>query len=77
MNELVVPFLTDDPMFTLGVEFGMLYSELVRSGERVVRGYYHRENQEQITLLANRLGWRLVEMTPHDEFWFFLVLEAP
>ncbi len=70
---LVTPFLTDDPMFAAGVEFGMLYCEL-RSGKEVVHGYYQRENQDRILLAASRLGYRVVKMRTFDEDWFLLRL---
>jgi hypothetical protein len=52
---LVLPFLTDDPEFAKGVEVGMLYERMKH--EDAVEGDFLLANQEQILLLANRLGW--------------------
>ena len=71
---LVVPFLTDNVQFAYGVEFGMLYAEM-RSGTDVVQGYHSRAIQEQVTLTANRLGWRVAEMRNHDRDNFWIRLE--
>jgi hypothetical protein len=70
---LVCPFLTDDPMFAYGVEFGMLFARMKR--ERRIKDYFCRANQEQILLLANRLGWKIKKIEPWDKFWFRLVME--
>ena len=52
--DLVCPFLTDDPVFAYGVEFGLLYAR-VQSGEDEICDYFCRENQDRILLLASRL----------------------
>ena len=67
---LVCPFLTDDPIYAFGVELGMLFSEMEEKTE--IKNYFCLENQEQILLLANRLGWTVREMKIHDEYWFWL-----
>ncbi len=72
-NTLVVPFLTDDPLFARGVEFGMLYAEMKNTDR--VEDYFTLDNQEQILLLANRLDWHVVEMKQYDNHWFTLVME--
>lgn len=79
MNTLVCPFLTDDPTYAYGVEFGMLFCEMSR--KRKIRGYYCRRNQEQILLLANRLGWEVKAINhrndqgqPWEKDWFWLVM---
>ena len=54
--KLIVPFLTDDPAFARGVEFGMLYDRMLHSQSEIT-GLYHVDNQEQITLLVNRDTW--------------------
>jgi hypothetical protein len=71
---LVCPFLTDDPMFAFGVEFGMLYAQM-QSGVSDIRDYFCIQNQEQILLLANRLGWRVQEMRSWGADWFWCVME--
>lgn len=59
-NTLVCPFLDGNPVFANGVEFGMLYSRMKEESE--IDGYFHTVNQEQITLLANRLGWQILKL---------------
>jgi hypothetical protein len=71
---LVCPFLTDDPMFAFGVEFGLLYAKM-QSEVVEIKDYFCLENQEQIFLLANRLGWRIQEIRPWGTDWFWCVLE--
>ncbi len=67
---LVCPFLTDDPMFAYGVEFGLLYARM-NGGEDHIEEYFCRQNQERILLLANRLGWsvRAIQSSGRDWFW--------
>jgi hypothetical protein len=71
---LVCPFLTDDPAFARGVEFGLLYAQML-AGQEDIQDYFQRENQEQVLLLASRLGWQVVEMRPHDRCWFWCHLK--
>jgi hypothetical protein len=72
--DLVCPFLTDDPMFAYGVEFGMLYARMQsESGE--IKDYFCRQNQERILLLANRLGWKVQRIKARDKDWFFCEME--
>ena len=75
-HTLVCPFLNDDPAFAYGVEFGLLFARM-GSGEGEVFGYFCIENQEQILLLASRLGWDVVEMkpwqvAPDQTFWLHI-----
>jgi hypothetical protein len=70
---LVVPFLDDNPVYAYGVEFGLLYAEM-RQKPAVIKNYFLRPNQEQILLLANRMGYLVVSMKPWDNSWFFLHL---
>ena len=70
---LVMPFLTDDEKFANGVEFGMLYMEMQHK-PLVIRNYFHRANQEQILLLANRTSYSVEFMKPWDVNWFYLYL---
>lgn len=68
-NELVVPFLNDVPLFAYGVEIGLLYAQM-RDRESIIdeiTGYFCTENQEQITLMANRLNWQIEQMEQWDE----------
>jgi hypothetical protein len=71
---LVTPFLTDDPTFAYGVEFGMLYATLSRPETREIQDYFCRENQDRILVLAGRLGFDVVTMRRWDEDWFLLRL---
>lgn len=64
---LICPFLDDDPKFARGVKFGMLYARMRNGEECTIKGYFTTDNQEQITLLCNRTGWRIVEMKPWDD----------
>lgn len=57
---LVLPFLTDDPQFAYGVEVGRLYERMKAEDE--INGVFLTANQEQITLMVNRLGWVIDEM---------------
>jgi hypothetical protein len=74
-HTLVMPFLNGEEAYALGVEFGMLYSRMKSDDE--VKDYFCRENQDQILLAASRLGWRVVEMKPHDDDWFWLHMVRP
>ncbi len=70
--DLVMPFLTDDPAFAHGVEFGLLYARMTRGEEDRISDYFLIDNEEQITLCANRLGWRVVEIRHGEcEGWFW------
>ena len=71
---LVCPFLTDDPMFAYGVEFGLLRARMQGEGERI-EDYFTRENQERILLLANRLGWSVRAIKPWGSGWFWCEME--
>ncbi len=68
-HSLVCPFLTDDPMFAAGVEFGMLFTRMSETSEPI-QDYFLRENQDRILLLANRLGWTVDDICKTDRFWF-------
>jgi hypothetical protein len=72
-HDLVCPFLTEDPMFAAGVEFGMLFARL-RNDEEPLTDIFLRENQDRILLLANRLGWTVEAIKKVDRFWFSCVL---
>lgn len=70
---LVCPFLTDEPEFALGVEFGFLFMRMKRA--KRIKDYFCLANQEQILLLANRLGWKVKKIKPWGKDWFWCVLE--
>jgi hypothetical protein len=73
-HTLVCPFLNDDPVFAYGVEFGMLYARM--NGESPeIADYFCLENQEQILLLASRLGWHIRETEQYGRDWFWCVME--
>jgi hypothetical protein len=78
----VVPFLDNDPKFAYGVEIGMLYAEM-RDAEpgAVIDGLRLRANQEQILLMANRLGWEVLELGgcvgKANRDWFSVKMRKP
>lgn len=73
-NTLVCPFLTEDPVFAYGVEFGMLFARM-RAAEDPIEDFFCRENQDRILLLAGRLGWHVVRLKPWDRDWFWVSLQ--
>ncbi len=68
------PFLTDDPLFAYGVEFGLLYARM-QNGEDRIGEYFCRQNQDRILLLANRLGWSVLAMKSWGRDWFWCEME--
>lgn len=65
---LVVPFLTDNFEFARGVGFGMFYEQLkAASATGVFETTAIIQNQEQILLTVNRLGWEVEEL---DSEWY-------
>lgn len=76
-HSLVCPFLTDDPAFAAGVEFGLLYARMRDGGDGVIADFYQRENQDRILLLVSRLGWRATKVEPRDRCWFWCEMENP
>jgi hypothetical protein len=68
---LVAPFLTDDPLFAYGVEYGLLFARMREEGSTEIGDFFCRQNQERILLLANRLGWHVAEMKPTSKDWFW------
>lgn len=69
---LVFPFLTDNEDFCLGVEIGMLYEQMKNSDDpRDFDGTYHVKNQDQIFLMANRLGWKVDKFGEPENEWFY------
>lgn len=73
-NTLICPFLNPEPVYAYGVEFGMLYVRM-RDSDEPVADYFTRENQDQILLLASRLGWSVEEMRPWGKDWFWCKME--
>lgn len=73
-HTLVCPFLTDNPEFARGVEFGLLYARM-RDSDEPVADYFFLSNQDQVLLLASRLGWSVVEMEVEPSGWLWCVLE--
>jgi hypothetical protein len=73
--DLVCPFLDHDPRFAYGVEFGMLFARMRDGDEGEIAGYYCMANQDQILLLASRLGWSVDELRPWGRDWFWCRLE--
>lgn len=71
---LICPFLTENPVYAFGVEFGMLYARM-HTDESVIEDYFCRENQDQILLLASRLRWRVASMKTWGRDWVRLRLE--
>lgn len=71
---LVCPFLTDDPMFACGVEFGLLYARMRGEVDRI-EDYCCRENEDRILLLADRLGWMVRSVKTWDKGWFWCEME--
>jgi hypothetical protein len=69
-HTLVCPFLNDDPTFAYGVEVGLLFSRMQTRARRI-RDYFCRRNQDQILLLAARLGWTVKRMKPWGNDWFW------
>jgi hypothetical protein len=73
---LLCPFLNDSPDYAHGVELGLLWARL-RGEEEVIEDYVTLANQEQVTLAANRLGWRVALMRRGPKGWFWVRLERP
>lgn len=65
--ECVVPFLSDSPEFCAGVEIGMLYRDLSLRPRRL-EGTFRVSNDEQILLLARRMGYD-AEITALGDGW--------
>jgi hypothetical protein len=70
-----VSFLTDEPLFAYGVEIGLLYARMKHRHADIIEDYFCRWNQDQITLMASRLSWQVVEMSRHSKHWLWIRLE--
>jgi hypothetical protein len=71
---LVCPFLTDDPAYACGVEFGMLYVRM-RDSDEPIGQYFTIQNQDQILLAASRLRWAVKELRRWGKDWFWCRME--
>lgn len=61
----VVPFLSEKNIqWVLGFEVGLLYA-LMQTGAYEIEGMYHRDNEEQLFVIASNLGYS-VEWSPVD-----------
>jgi len=65
--ELIVPFLNGGEDFALGFEMGRLYSKLCVETEEFSESY-HRKNDEQVLVMAARLGWHCEWVPAHGEW---------
>lgn len=75
---LLCPFLDDSNSYTCGFEFGQFWETMKRlKSGRVMRNLFHVENQEQITLAANRMRWRVLKMEPVKETpgWVYIEVQ--
>lgn len=66
----VCPFLDECPAYAHGVELGMLFSRMQR--RKIIAGIFTRSNQDQILLLASRLGWTVVKMKTWRRDWVWI-----
>lgn len=71
----VIPFLTDDAAFVYGFEAGVLYQRM-RNGEDHITGAFHALNEEQLLVIAGRMGYRVVRQR-QDDSWIALGFLAP
>ncbi len=82
MPETFIPFMVDElsgvdaSSFVLGFELGCFYREVMFriSGDRIVKTL-HRANDERFNLLANKLGWQLVNRVNLDNTWMECIFE--
>ena len=67
---LALPFLNHDPVFAHGVEVGILWERMKH--EDAIADIFLLDNQEQILLMANRLGWVVDETKVREDApgWF-------
>lgn len=80
---LVLPFDSDDPEFTRGVEVGIIYAAmryLPPEADRYVRTI-HTSNLEMVLRMAERAGWSVRPEAAQDEHgiaydeWTMVTLE--
>ena len=71
----IVPFLTDTPDFVKGFEVGIVYMAM-RHGEAAIGGLYHADNEEQLLLMAHRLGYA-VTRERHADGWIKMEFVRP
>lgn len=70
-NQVFCPFLKKHPMYELGTEFGILICRMMMSNE--VEDDFRRANQEQILLLANRMGWSVTKLDDGNKKGYFRI----
>ncbi len=66
-NELLIPFLTDEPMFVLGWECGTI-GALMGKGHRFENYMMHEQNRKQVEVIARHYLYS-VKFIPVDEGW--------
>lgn len=54
-SRLLLPFVTDDPVFTLGFECGQIW-ELLSNGKKIEHKPCHIENKKQIKMICEALN---------------------
>ncbi len=63
-NQLLIPFLNQDPVYCYGVELGLQVIAPMLRGRRVIKGYFRTENEEQIRLACYRMDYELAKCKP-------------
>ena len=53
----------------------MLFARMRRT--RFIADYFLRESQDQILLLASRLGWQVVKMKPEGDWLWLKMKKSP
>lgn len=71
---LVAPFLTDDPMFARGVQYGMIYMRLRHTKRNRITEQFVEADEEQIRLMAHRIGWTVKKRFKSHE-WITIIFE--
>jgi len=71
---LITPFLSDSQEFAFGFEAGKLYQQM-KTGEPLIEGTYHLNNQDQLFLTAGNLGYMVKNWQKLDEIWMRCVFE--
>lgn len=66
-----MPLLSDDPAFALGFEAGIVYQQM-RAAESHIAGVFHGTNEEQLRLMAHRLGYAVTKRATSGE-WIDMV----
>jgi len=66
-HTLLCPFLDDSKTYALGVEFGMIWAKFQDSSIDEIKDFIMTDNEEQIILAANRLGWIIEKINNTDQ----------